>query len=127
METRGNGYTHDGVIDANNMDGFDTMLRHVIDDGHRGSHFAVDGHRTLVQRQEHSAIAVGRSSDGTARRQHDVTVIVNAWQSTLREEQNLVGIETEVRMTREKWGQEDMKNDQLGNRKVYPRASLDSS
>ena len=127
METRGNGYTNDGVIDANNMDGFDTMLRHVIDDGHRGGLFAIDSHRTLVECQEHSAVAVGRSGDGAARGHHDVTIIVNAWQCTLREEQNLVRIEVEVRVTREKWGEEDITDDRQGYRKVYPRGSLDSS
>ena len=127
MRNRGDAYTDDRIIDADNMNGFDSMLDHVIDDGHRGGLFAVDCHRTLIERHEHSAIAVGRSGDGAARSQHDVTIIVNAWKCSLREEENLVRIEAEVRMTREKWGEEDMMDHQQGYRKVYPHASSDSS
>ena len=102
VRNRGNAYTDNRIIDSDDVNGLDAMLHHVIDDGHRSGLLAVDGHRTLVERHEHSAIAVGRSGDGAARCQHDVTIIVNTRKRSLREEENLVGVKAEVRMTREK-------------------------
>ena len=119
MKRPRNAHADEGVIDAVNLDVFGALGNHVVQHATGGVLHAVHGDRALVQTHVESAVAVGGRGDlivkwrentnFAAGGEDDVAVVVHAGERSLGEEDDLLGLQTEVVVIVIEWGEGSVK------------------